>query len=402
MKSGFILWLLMAMSLAPARPASATEHDADANNRFALQGFGTLGIARADADDPQFVRDLTQPDGLTTEWSGKIDSVLGIQANYRFSDAWEGVLQAISRYRYDGSFEPELSWAFLRYDPSPSLGFRAGRLGTEFYMLADSRQVGYSNLTVRPPVDYFGSVVFSYIDGLDIYATTPVGDGLLRGKVFAGFSPEKTAFTQGISWDLTGSQIVGGHLDYLTGPWQFRLGHARIRFNKEAPISSLAGFDIVAMEPELSVVDTWTQFNSLGAVYDDGPLQVQLMLSETKHETASYEDTRAGYLIGSYRLGQVTPYLGYSRSKSSRSVLDTPLPEPLGSVTSQLTAATHTDQHTWFLGARWDVRQNLALKAQVDRIEGEANSVFLFRGDNTVPGWNGRMTVFSLALDFIF
>lgn len=402
MKPGYLPWLLLAMSMAATRPASATELEADANNRLILQGFGTLGIARSNVDDPQFVRDLTQPEGLTTEWSGKIDSVVGIQANYRLGDEWEGVLQAISRYRHDGSFQPELSWAFLRYDPSPSMGFRAGRLGTEFYMLADSRQVGYSNLTVRPPVDYFGSVIFSYIDGLDIYATTPLGDGLLRGKVFAGLSPEKSAFTIGHSWDLTGSRLVGGHLDYLTGPWQFRVGHARIQFDKEAPLNSLAGFDIVAMEPELSVVDTWSQFNSLGAVYDDGPLRLQLMLSETKHETASYEDTRAGYLIGSYRLGHVTPYLGYSRSKSSGSVLDTPPPEPLGSFIAQLTSATHTDQHTWFLGARWDIRQNLALKAQVDRIEGKANSVFLYRGNNSTPDWNGRMTVISLALDFIF
>jgi hypothetical protein len=402
MKSAYILWLALIL-IAPARhDAYAAETVDSLASPFTLKGFGTLGIARADTDDPRFVRDLTQPDGLTRDWSGKIDSLLGLQANYLFSPEWEGVLQGISRYRYDGSYHPELSWAFLRYDPNPSVGIRAGRLGTEFYMLADSRQVGYSNLTVRPPTDYFGSVVFSYIDGLDLYATTQLGEGLLRGKLFTGISPEKTAFAENVSWDLSGARLIGGHLDYLTGPWQFRLGHARVRFDKEAPLSSLTSFDILAIEPELSVVDTWTQFNSFGAVYDNGPLQLQLMLSRTEHETASYEDTRAGYLIGSYRIGHVTPYLGYSRTISSQDKLKSPPPEPMASYISQLSAATHTDQHTWFIGARWDIQPNLALKAQIDLTHGEADSVFLYRGNNSLPGWDGRMNVYSLALDFIF
>lgn len=399
MKSGLIL--CFALALAVSKPASAGEPEAG-ESRWTLHGFGTLGIARSNLDEPEFVRDLTQPDGLTRDWSGKIDSLVGIQANYQFNEAWEGVLQGISRYRYDASYRPELFWAFIGYTPNPGLGVRVGRLGTEFYMLADSRQVGYSNLTVRPPVDYFGSVVFSYIDGVDLYATLPLGDGLLRGKVFAGLSPERTAFIDDITWDMSGARLAGGHLDYLTGPWQFRLGHASVRFNKEAPFDQMAGFDIVAMEPELSMVDTRTQFDSLGAVYDSGPLQLQLMLSKTRHQNAAYEDVRSEYVIGSYRLGQLTPYLGYSRSRSTSPRFDTPPTEPLASYIRQLTSATHTNQHTWFLGARWDVRPNLAIKAQIDRIEGASDSVFLYRGDDVIANWDGHMTVYSLAVDFIF
>ena len=319
MKTGYILLLASTMAIGAAGLADASEttEPEAAGPRFTLNGFGTLGLARSDDDDIQFVRDLSQPYGLTREWSAKIDSMLGLQGSYQFSDRLEGVLQVISRYRYDGSYRPEVSWGFLRYDPSPTLSLRAGRLGTEFYMMADSRMVGYANLTVRPPPDYFGPLVFSYLDGLDAGLTTPVGNGLLRGKLFAGISPEKTPMQGNIAWDLAGSLLVGGHLDYLSGPWQVRFSHAQVRFNHELPVDAVARAEVIANVPEMSVVDKWSHFDSLGVVYDDGPLQLQLMLSRIEHDSAAYEDTRAGYAIAAYRLGDVTPYLGYSKVKSS-------------------------------------------------------------------------------------
>lgn len=403
MKSGHFLLMAVAIALGAAGPVGATEptRAEAAESRLSIKGFGTLGVARSDSDDAQFVRDLSQPYGLTTEWSGKVDSVIGLQASYQFDNEFEGVLQAMSRYRYDGSYRPEISWAFLRYDPTPALSLRAGRLGTEFYMLSDSRLVGYANLTVRPPPDYFGPLVFSYHDGFDAGATWQAGGGLLRGKFFAGVSPETTPFFADITWDLSGSLLVGGHLDYLAGPWQLRYSHARVRFNDEQPLDHLPGGDIALMAvPALSAADTWTRFDSLGAVYDDGPLQLQLMLSRTKHETDSYEDTKAGYAIAAYRLGAITPYLGYSRTWSKTVSLPPFLDPLLAAQILAVTAETHSNQHTWFLGARWDVREDLAVKAQVDLIKGSPTSLFPFRGDNNA--WDGDMAVFSLTLDFVF
>lgn len=398
-KRGLALALscMLAMSL-PCRAGEAI---------FSLKGFGTLGIARSSNDSVQYVRDLSQPDGLTRNWSGNLDSLLGLQANLHFSEQTEGVVQVVSRYRYDGSYTPEVTWAFLRHDFSPQLSVRAGRLGTEFYMLADSRLVGYANLTVRPPPDYYGALIFSYLDGLDVSATAPVADGLLRGKLYAGVSQEQTPFNKNnLLWNLEDSLIVGGHVDYLRGPWQFRLGHAQIRFKSEAPLNTLIGSvggppNFLSYAPELSVADKWSRLESFGMAYEDGPLQLQLMLSRTRHDSAVYENSKAGYAIAAYRLGQVTPYLGYSWVKSSPKTLASPPPAPLIPLTTSLMAQTHSDQHTLFLGGRWDLQPNLDLKAQVDWIRGTPTSLFPFHGDYA-PVWNGNMTVFSLALDFVF
>jgi hypothetical protein len=362
---------------------------------FTLKGFGTLGMTRTNDDNAQFVRDLSQPQGAGKSWTAKIDSLLGIQANIDFSPNTEAVVQVVSRFHADGSHDPELTWAFLRNDFSPDFTLRAGRLGTEFYMLGDSRLVGYSNLALRPPPDFYGSLVFSYIDGLDVSTTLPVANGLLRGKLFAGLSPEETPFAPGILWDQQGSLLVGGYLDFLSGAWQVRLSHAQVRFNNETPTDELLGIPYLSAVPDMAMRDRWARFSSLGVVYDQGPLNIQFMLNQIKQDSPAYADSKAGYVQAAYRFRSVTPYLGISRSLTSRDQLPS-----LDGITSMLVAQSYLDQHTYTLGGRWDVHKNIALKAQVDWIRGTPASLFLVKNPN--PGWDGNMTVFSLALDFVF
>lgn len=392
------------------QPVCQAEQSGWGNDRLVIKGFGTLGLARSDNDAAEYVRDLSQPRGLTTNWSSKVDSLVGLQANLKLGEQTEGVLQAISRYRYDGSYRPEISWAFLRHDFTPDFQMRLGRLGTEFYMLADSRLIGYANTTVRPSPDFYGSLVFSYFDGIDTTASMALGDGLLRGKLFFGHSPETTTFSEPVTWDLDGSRLIGGHLDYFAGPWQFRIAHAEVKFSSTelrlnayvAPLfAPFPAPDFTFLYPELSMIGKTSRFDSIGVVYDKGPLQVQAMFGRISHESESYEDSRAAFVIGSYRIGKLTPYLGFSKTRSKASSISTSVdPFVLDPLASQLPTATHTDQHTVTIGTRWDFQQNWALKVQLDSIHGKPESVFLFRGP--APQWDGRMKVLSVALDFAF
>lgn len=375
---------------------------------ISLHGFGTLGITRTDDENAEFVRDLSQSQGAGIRWTAKVDSLLGLQANVHFSPGTEAVLQLVTRQHANESYQPELTWAFLRHDFASDFSLRGGRLGTEFYMLGDSRLVGYSNLSVRPPPDFYGSLVFSYIDGVDISATLPMATGLLKGKLFAGRSPEKSSFAPGISWDLRGSALVGAYLDYGRGPWQLRLSHAQVRFEHESPFDTLlqttgnplSGVPFLSLVPDMAMVQRRSHFSSMGLVYDRGPLNVQFMLNRITHDSPAYADSRAGYLQAAYRLGAVTPYLGVSRSLSNLGGIPTIGNPGVDEITKSLVWHSVVDQHTYTLGGRWDFQKNLALKAQVDWLRGQPASVFLLK--NTQPNWDGHMTVFSLALDFVF
>jgi hypothetical protein len=397
-------WLgaLVSLLLICAPPAWATEA-AWESPAFSLHGFGTLSISRTDqSENAEYVRDLSQARGAGSDWTGKVDSLLGIQANYQIGPRTEAVLQAITRHHRDGRYDPELTWAFLRHEALPDIALRVGRLGTEFYMLGDSRLVGYSNISMRPPPDFYGTLIFSYIDGIDVSATRPLGDGLLSGKLFAGISPEQVPFSPGLTWDLRGTKLLGGYLEYRGGAWQLRYSHAQSRFKHTLPTDELLGFPYLALVPEMDMAGQWARFASLGLVYDDGPLSLQLMLNRIKQDSPAYEDSRAGYLLAAYRLGDFTPYLGFSRSLTRPEALPLTGNPILDFATRSLVAQTRVDQHSYTLGGRWDIRKNLALKAQLDWIRGDPDATFLFKFKTGDKRWDGDMTVYSLALDFVF
>lgn len=370
---------------------------------FSLQGFGTLGIARTTTNDVEFVRDLSQPRGLSKEWSGLIDSVLGLQGAWHINPQLEAVVQATSRYRYDRTFTPEIAWAYVKYEPTPNLSLRAGRLGTEFFMMADSRWVGYSFLTVRPPGDFFWYLPFYTIQGADAALTMPFGESVLRGKVFYGLSNGKIPLADE-QWDISGSPMLGGYLEVQHGPWQIRGSYANIRFKRDLPIAQVLNIPEAVISDALSFLSTEgkrTHYYSVGVIYDDGPWQGQLMLNHIEQGSNTIENSDGGYALLGYRVGEVTPYLGYSWIRSRERARLNSSSALANAVATAVMQDTHSDQKTTFVGMRWDVARNIALKAQWDAIRGDSTSIFPYRQDNRAR-WSGDMDVFSLTMDFVF
>lgn len=175
----FPRYLIAVLLIAASSGVAAAELF---DGRATLRGFGTLGLTHNSSGDAGYIRDISQPDGPAGTWSAHVDSRLGLQLDWRIHDQLTAVVQGLSRYNYEGRYDPELSWAFLRYSPDPAVQLRLGRIGLDTYMLADSRDVGYSYLWARPPVDYYGNRHISHIDGGDITVIRPFGSGLLWGS----------------------------------------------------------------------------------------------------------------------------------------------------------------------------------------------------------------------------
>lgn len=124
------LWRLLAWTLACCLAASAGRAESSGtggNETFRISGFGTLGAVRTTSDDVEFVRDLSQARGASTEWNAKTESLLGLQVDWQPSPKWQVTLQGLSRYRFDRTFRPEFSWAFIKYQPDPNISLRVGR-----------------------------------------------------------------------------------------------------------------------------------------------------------------------------------------------------------------------------------------------------------------------------------
>lgn len=380
-----------------------------------LGGFGTLGGAYNANGEAEFIRDRSQPEGVSEgRFDLGLDSRLGVQVNWRPNEPLEGVLQLVAKRRYDGTYRPQVSWAFLGYAFDPDSHLRVGRLGYDVYLMSDSRDVGYSYLWVRPPADYFGLVHYSHIDGLDLTVSHVFGDGVLKGKLFAGLLNESGTSPQGADYEMQGSPLWGGYLDYQLPHWQVRTGIGFMRLRHEFPVyapllDALRETGVpqaAALADDLNVAGKDFRFVSTGIVYDAGPLQSQFQLRYLWSETPSYADNVAGYWSLGYRLRGWTPYLVYSRIKSTHRHLDTGLSEAepaydaINEGVEQVVQATQADQDTLSLGARFDIATNAALKLQVDWIHSRDNPSVLWLDPS--PEWNGRATLFSATLDFVF
>lgn len=391
----FRLFLRVLMFFMGCSVLTAQAEDAAA---FALRGFGTLGATRSNSRNAEFVRDLSQPRGVVDHWSARSDSLLGLQANYAVNRQLELVVQAVSRYRYDKTYTPDITWGYLKFEPTPDISLRAGRLGTEFFMLSDSRLVGYSYLTVRPPGDFFWHLPFYHIDGGDAAIAVPFGEAVVRGKVFAGISHEKVALGEEL-WNLSGSLMSGVYVDYLNGPWMLRASYSSISFKNNLPIDKTLNAYLPANLAKeggdyLATAHTRSDYYALGLVYDRGPWQLQLMLNRIEQGSKAFQNSAAGYALAGYRIGAMTPFIGYSQ------VLSQQRSDTRNAVLAALMADSHAHQETWMGGVRWDVASNVALKVQWDGIRGKPTSIFPFRSENAA--WSGKMNVLSATLDFIF
>ena len=406
----------LSIAVMVCASAAAVAETGLSSNGLEISGFGTLGALRTNTDQVDVTRDQSQQHGARTDLSLKQDSLIGIQAYYKANESLEFVAQGVSRYGPRGDYRPELMAAFGQYAATPNLSLRAGRIGMEFYMLADSRLVGYSYLTVRPPREIFTTLPFQYVDGADFTATAPVGDGVLKGRVFLGQSGEEAPVADDFV-SLRGAPIAGAYVEYQSGAWQWRMTYAQIEFKDELPgavtrlrqgltQASRFGFPDAARAAEsISLTDTVSRFYSLGAVYDSGPLQVQGMLVQVRHESALYQDSLAAYAVAGYRIGQFTPFAGVASSRSTAEAVSSGLPAApqFTALTTGLNGAiarTHTDQTTYTLGARWDFRRDMALKAQVDMVRGARDSIWLY--PTSTAGFDGKLNIYSLALDFVF
>lgn len=398
--------LLGAAVCWPGRAHAADAAPAVEEDAFSFRGFGTLGAARSSNGDAHILRSIRQPEGIGDEWSAKQDSLLGVQAQYRFNHQVDALVQAASYYREDGSFRPDVTAAFVKFDLDPRFSVRVGRVGLDLLMLADTRMVGYSYIPIRPASESY-NVPLNYLDGASARWRVPLGEGVVSVEGTAGIAREDLPH-----YDFSGSKGVKGSIDYQVGAWQFRYFHARARLAHEndtlTPLrDGLAMTPARRLADKLKVEGTTGTYESLGVGYDNGDWQLQMVFDAMRYENPTLPDGSAFHCLVGRRVGNVTPYAGYSRARIDPKKLATGLPalpwyQPLdaGLARAMAVSGTRMDSETFTLGTRWDFRRNMALKAQVDFVRGGKSLSMLV--EDTDPDWNGRTTMVSLSLDFVF
>ena len=415
--------------LFPVLCATAEE---SSPSMFSFYGFGTLGVVHTDERYADFVGTAFQPNGagFTRAWALGVDSKLGLQVNAQFTSQLLAVVQVISQLRYDGSWTPQVEWANLKYQITPELSVRAGRFVAVPFLVSDTRLVGYTYTWIRPPLELYGMLPVTNMDGVD--AAYRLHTGPVSHSLSVAYGQTDLNFALG--GELKARDFVQASDVMEYGSFTVRIGYTSLRIRTDIPgyealfsgfeqfgaAASAAGFAAIGAEATALgvgyVAEGASTYSSslatVGASYDPGNW---LLMSEWAKSVngALLANSTAWYIMGAYRYKRLTPYLTVgqveARRKDAPGIPTAGLPPSLaeaaaalnGGRTAVLTAFAPS-QSSVSLGVRWDVVKDIDLKLQFDRVRLDSNSNG--RLENVQPGFRpgDQVNVFSLAMDFVF
>ena len=403
--------LALAVTSALAVTAWADE------SSFSVSGFGTVSAVKTDTNDAQFRSGTRQPNGADRSVNFGVDTKLGVQVVGKMNEQFSATVQVLSQKNRDGNFKPDAEWAFLKYNITPDLSVRGGRMGLPIFLISDYRNVGYANTWARPPVDVYSQVAGASYGGLDLIWKMSLGDNTLTVQPYLGES--KSELPSG--FDFHFKKLLGVNATYEMGSWLFRAGYVGTDITATSPglttlIATMRGVEANPALPA-SVRDPWgkatseleikkkkASFAGLGAIYDDGQLVFQGEYTQRRTDSL-VEDTDGWYTTLGYRFGDFMPYVSYADVRTDLNHAADNLPTPTASLAGLKAAIIDTkagaDQSTTTVGVRWNAWKNVALKAQFDRVETEVGKDHFFAAAK--PGFAGKsVNVYTVAVDFVF
>ncbi len=409
---------LHALALAVAMAAMTSTHaqaEEGAGPSWTFGGFGTVGVAHSDYDQADYTSTILKGKGAgaSDKWSHSLDTRLGAQLGVTLDKRWSGVLQVVSEQRYNGSYKPSVEWVNIKYQATPDLALRVGRIALPIFLAADYRKAGYAIPWVRTPVEVYGGVPISNNDGADLVYRWQSGGVKHVTQAFYG----KTHIHLTESTHVKARAIAGLTHTIEHGPLTLRASAFRATLNTDILRELFDAYrqfgpQGVAIAEKYDVIDKRMEGVAIGFNYDPG----QWFLTAeggTMNGHSFLGRSRGMFASAGYRYSAFTPYLMYSRT-DPRSPTSDPglslagLPPAYAYVAMQLNAGleetlkTRASQTSVSAGMRWDFRPDMAFKVQYDRVvprDGTRGTLI-----NLEPGFKSGTPVHvtSAVLDVVF
>lgn len=394
--------------------ASAAD-DTATTPAFSFSGYGTFGAVHSDYREADFTSSVLKGEGAgaSRALAYNVDSRIGGQVDAKFNSKWSAVLQVVVEQRYDLSYKPQIEWANIKYQATPDLALRFGRIALPIFLVADYRKIGYAYPWVRTPNEVYGGVPISSSDGIDMAYRWRMGGIKHATQAFYGVNTIRLT-------DLNRSRaraIIGVSHTIERGAATLRASAFTARLDVNIVRDLFEGFRQfgprgVAIAEQYDVANKRVKGIAAGVNYDPG---TWFLMAEggAMRSDSFFGKTVGMYASAGYRAGAFTPYVIYSMTdaKSPRSDPGLPLaglPPAFAVPAAQLNAGlnnlleTRASQANIGAGVRWDLRSNVALKLQYERFKPDEGS----RGTmiNLRPGFRSGTPVHvtSAVLDVVF
>lgn len=405
--------LVMALSLITGLAHGAENGIPD--NAFTFGGFGSVGAVHSNNRQADFTSNILKPNGAgyTHSISTDVDTRLGVQMGLALNRQWSGVLQVITEQRFDNTYTPIIEWANIKYQVTPDLALRFGRIALPIFLAADYRKVGYAYPWVRPPVELYGSVPISNSDGVDLTYRWNANAVKNVTQVFYGGTDVKvTNDVRARARKLAG---ISNTMEYGATSARVSVLTTDLTVNAARPLFDAFrqfGASGAGIAERYDLEHKRTTAISLGLNYDPGNWFIMGEIG--RFNTHSFlGDKLSLYSSAGYRHGAFTPYLAYSHVKSLGATNDpglnlAALPPQIAPTAAFLNKSlndilgTIAVQTTLTAGMRWDFMTNVALKVQYDHVLPQNGSHGMLV--NPQPGFRSgqAVNVVSAVLDFVF
>lgn len=389
---------------------------------FRVEGFGTLGAYQSNNDDVRVRPDPRARAGSEGDLRFDGDTLLAVQGTVNPNGPLKGVIQMVSHKKidgttYDGNWRPLTEWAYLGWDVTPEFNWKAGRVVAPLFMMSDTRNLGYSQIAVRPPQMVYQINPITNLDGTAANWDLRAGETLLTLTGMYGKSSVANS-----SGRFKADKIYGGAIKANKGDWTARAGITY--FNNvgvtmtpalQASYNTLRSIGICTtclseLDGKAPLSDVHIKMLSYGLTWEHDDYTVQAEYVNRFSNSLAAPDTKGWYIQGSKRIGDWTPYVRYGELNNYDSVN---LQPNIGLLAVYNNAKLFGDatRSELALGVRWDFAPKVALKAEYNMYKIQNPAVgsgpaiyysFPSSQATSFAGDNGRVHLVTLNLDFIF
>lgn len=399
-----------------------------AATEWQVSGFGTLGYAYENEDNIAYRRDITHTAKISENGSFAIDSNIGVQIDAMLNHQWSVTTQWLLDNSVENDFDELTELAFIRYVPNEYWSFRAGRIGVSAYSAADSRDIDFAHLWVRPPQELYGGIVFNSLDGVGVsyYSNNTEFNWSLNLEY--GSNEQMGEVPQTIeSYKAELKDVFSASFEVEQGAWTWQLSYAHVGSLSvaqgatikalQSQLGQLAALNIPQISQEAATAQDLVtldgeavDYYQAAVHYFDGQWTLKSELFHIDAGKESIPQGTGGYGMVGYTLNAFTPYAIYSRfspehsyyqAQSNWALVDPSLALLQAGAQAGINSV-RIDQQTYSLGMRWDIAPQLALKAQVDYIDINDFGYGLWAADVTGINQGRDAQVYSLNLNFIF
>lgn len=394
--------LLIALYLLSASCVDAEQHD---DNGLAISGFARVVGGYLDTDKARY-------QGYENALSFSEMSLAAIQADYKINDYFSASAQLLAHSSENR--DSGIEWLYLTYMPNESLQFNAGRLRTPFLKYSDVIDVGFAYPWISPPQQLYSSILFSHYEGINARYRTRFNDFSVDFEAYYG-SYQDDMNMQGVSAEVDIDELYGGIVEVNYGGFQLRL--ASIASQKiEAEVDSItpllqglnsAGYSDTAARFQ---INDGAHSVLIGASFDslDWFIGAEWMKITSDIDILSTLDSV--YLTGGYYLDNVLLHATFTSSRQASISQDNPVPLGVSDELDQLHFTVNAlnsffpegDLDSLTLGARWDFRTNMALKAEVSLLDGRRDASSFFEIIEGNEDFNRSSTLYQFALEWVF